>query len=699
MVAAVFISPIISASRDREKAIIEQDAKPVNATGVSLKTANGYEAIFNALLESRGYTEASLKKDQEVYAKQKADGNRQDGGGVMEYERAASDGAPSANGESDSTNTYGLFGSDDSAAMDTAALPSEEISRDFSDTNNQVEGVQEADIIKSDGKYIYAINSEKLNIIEANGANPKLVASVKQHSDKGEIYFEMALTKTRLIAFKEGRDKNCAAEKSKRSLSESDYNGSDRITGIDIFDITNPSNPKKLNSLTQSGSYNESRVIGDYLYLISNYNYVNIMAARKDKPETYVPAYTEDGALSIAAPEDIIMPPDRSGENYTIISGIDISGKGKFVSKKSALGSYPTVYASDKNIYLAVQDWKTREVKKSNYTIITEYDSTIFTRLSINKGDVKLEASSRVPGMLLNQFSMDEYNDVLRAVMTNSRYTYTDYRGVVGAFYDDIGGGGDDETTNSVYTLDMNLNILGSITGLAKDERIYSVRFTGGTAYFVTFRETDPLFSVDLSDPKNPKILGALKIPGFSDYLHPYDEGLLFGIGEERSSDGEDFKGIKLSMFDNSDPADVTEKSKLVLGEYDSTAVSENHKAILVNSEKSLIAFPANDEYVICNYGKTGFEVVKKIRLESGAYNRADEDYDYWNSQNAIRGMFIENYFYVISPRSVSVFDMNDDYKKVGGAVISRTALPVDRYEYESFCYDYGDSDIIYEVE
>ncbi|MDR1067692.1 MAG: beta-propeller domain-containing protein [Clostridiales Family XIII bacterium] len=629
-----FESPVPAGAPERH---ISANYETKRSDSAQMGTADGYDRIFSDILKINGYSETKLKAEQEQYRKDRAAyqddrsyrsiwDNMYNGGG---REEATISGA-----ESDGINS--------SVNSET----------DFSDTNNQTLGVQEADVIKSDGRYIYAINSEKLNIIEANGANPKLIASIKQPSGQdgqNETYFNMMLTETRLVAMKEMYDPRDG--------------GAGSMTGIDVFDITDPAKPVKLNSLTQSGSYYESRVIGDSLYLFSFYR-GDLMSIQRDVPASFIPLYTEAGTESLARPGDILMPEKQNSSDYMLISGIDISGEGTFVSKKSVFGAAVNIYVSERNIYLASQASVTQnEPGGEKYSIDTSFTETTFSRLALDGGKVSLEASCRVPGWVLDQFSMDEYDGVFRVVMTDERHVSIHYDEPVAA-PDDIEEGW--TKTNAVYTMDGDLNITGSITEIAEDEQVYSARFMGEYAYFVTFLQTDPLFSVDLRDPKNPRIAGALKIPGFSDYLHPYDDGMLFGIGEERSEDGSEFLGVKLSMFDISDPEQVTEQTKLVLKKYSSTPVRYNHKAILVNSDKSLIAFPADEKYVICSYGGGGFKIEKEIEI-------TDENpvvYDMWYGVRSVRGMFIGNYFYVVSAKTLTVYDMERGYREVGGVAL-----------------------------
>ena len=237
---------------------------------------------------------------------------------------------------------------------------------------------------------------------------------------------------------------------------------------------------------------------------------------------------------------------------------------------------------------------------------------------------------------------MDEYKDVFRVVTSVNSWQQRIYTDGVDTYeYDST-------NTNSLYTLDADLNILGKIENLAKDEYVQSVRFDGDIGYFVTFRQVDPLFAVDLSNPAAPRVLDALKIPGFSEYLHVFMDNLLLGIGYNADESTGRTQGVKLSMFDTSNKANVTQ---ITTASVDAswTIVGNNHKAILVDAEKNLIAFPADSSYFIYRYTTDkGFELAAKVSMTA--------DLSSWN----LRGLFIGNYFYVLGDSGVTVISLVD---------------------------------------
>jgi uncharacterized secreted protein with C-terminal beta-propeller domain len=205
----------------------------------------------------------------------------------------------------------------------------------------------------------------------------------------------------------------------------------------------------------------------------------------------------------------------------------------------------------------------------------------------LNSEDIKYVGKADVPGHIINQFSMDEYKDNFRIATTT-------------------GHAWDSETksTSGIYTLDANLKSLGKVDGIAPGEEIYSTRFVGDRAYMVTFKKVDPFFVIDLADATNPKILGKLKIPGFSDYLHPYDENHIIGFGKDATDAGEDetlmrdldfawYQGIKIAMFDVTDVSNPVEMFKTSIGDRGtSSPLLYDHKALLFDKAKGLMAFP-----------------------------------------------------------------------------------------------------------
>jgi len=478
---------------------------------------------------------------------------------------------------------------------------------DYSETNNQVEGVDEADIVKTNGKYIYSLSAknELLRIIKA-GEKPEQVATIKI-KDADYYNQNMYLKDDRLVIFGDTYT----------------YITSKADSIATIYDVSNPENPKKLTECVQNGFYSDSRLIGNKLYMISNYD-VNANLVSFLSPKSYVPAI-ECKDYSGAVPADsVYISDDCNRLIYTVISAYDIT-EGTLCSTQSILGGTYTVYCSTENIITA------------GYT---NGDETKITRYSIADGIITLKAEGTLKGSLLNQFSIDEHNGYFRFVTT--------HYGMVEVRDDNDTVSMRNEQVNGVYIYDGELKVVGKIENLAPDERVYSVRFMGDIAYFVTFRQVDPLFSADLSDPVNPKIIGKLKIPGFSSYLHPYGDGKLLGIGMDADEQTGRTEAVKLSMFDISDPSNVTESAKKSLDIYYSEAL-DNHKAVLIDAKRNIIGFSGYVDYGMKYY---------IYALEKGEFTEKAVITVKDINAHSVRGIYIGDKFYIIEDEAISVYDL-----------------------------------------
>lgn len=571
-----------------------------------------------------------------------------------------------------------------------------DVTSDFSDTNLQVAGVQEADIIKTDGKYIYALSAEYLYIVKADKGTLTLVSKtllLSEEENGKASFFEMYVSGDKLIALKqtnqymlydnlllgEGSGDIVAPDKTGSGTEPGSSGGSTEpnpgtepstnpgtdpstdpgtnpdpgltpepvpidimpvfptdsgnVTAV-IFDISDKSNPTKISQLGQKGGYVSSRMVDNYLYLITNY-YVYPAVMEKQDVSSYIPTTAKEGEEEQPVkPEDIYIAPNPETSSYVTISGIDVNNSGDFVSTKAILGSASNVYASLENLYI------------TNYDGVTEdgyfKDKTAIIKFGIASGHVKQLATGSVYGTIINQFSMDEYNGYFRIATTQSQYKAFSDGDTTGISTDDGG------TSNALFILDSNLKRVGQVENLAKGEQIYSVRFDGETGYVVTFKQTDPLFAIDLSKPSDPKVLSALKIPGFSEYMQPFGEGLLFGLGKDITEDGV-MTGLKLSMFDVTDKTDVTELNKTILtGNYTWSEAAYNHKSILVSPERQLIGFASYDSYFVYHYDKDkGFTLLKQLKLPNVGY--------YYST---MRGLYIDNVLYIFTGNQLISMDM-----------------------------------------
>jgi len=351
-----------------------------------------------------------------------------------------------------------------------------------------------------------------------------------------------------------------------------------------VYDVSDRKNPKKANNAEIEGNYVNSRMIGDYVY--------PVVQESVQYPNIELPVIGQNNETEEIQATDIeyIEYPDYSYA-YTHVAALNV--KQDYAELKDQvylLGSSVTIYASEKNLYLTHQIRGDVMEKGFNENGFAASEKTAVHKISLNRDEVEYKGRGEVPGHILNQFSMDEYDGYFRIATTVGQVSRS--------------GTG---TTNNVYVLDANLQVVGKLENLAPGEKIYSARFMGDKGYLVTFKKVDPLFVIDLSNPANPKVLGELKIPGYSDYLQPYDENHIIGIGKDAidatsveggGAQGGNFawyQGVKVALFDVSDVSNPKEIGNIVIGDRgtDSEALRD-HKAVLFSKEKNLLVLPIN---------------------------------------------------------------------------------------------------------
>ena len=500
----------------------------------------------------------------------------------------------------------------DTAAASGAATGAETAAVDgsYSQTNVRQAGVDEGDIAKTDGIYLYVRedNGRTIDIVDVkDGLKKYSEITLGEGYTIQEFYVTAEQKKVVVVCQKECTDKN-----SKKRVDADTWNQSK--TAAVTYNIENIQKPEKEGEVTQSGTYNSSRMADGYLYLFSEY-YTNGNIV-KDKPVTYIPLINEKEMSQ----SSICLPPVDCGTMYEVISSINITKPDETADNKAILSQGGQMYVSGKNIYYYESEWQ-----QNNQTVTT------LRKISYNKGKLKAVAQGKVKGYLNDTFSLDEYKGNLRLFTTN-----------------------DDE--NMVTILDKKLDKISSIENLAKGESIYSARFLGAAGYFVTYEQVDPLFSVDLSDPKKPKILGKLKIPGFSEYLHFYGEDQLLGIGMSTDEKSGMSEGVKVTMFDISDRADVKEEATLVLDDLYGTNVAYDYKSVLADEKINRIGFSGysqnGETYCLLTYNDKDkkFETILKEEVNG-------------NTSQGIRGIYIQDTIYVVSGNIIEAYDMNSGEK------------------------------------
>ena len=608
----------------------------------------------------------------------------------------------------------------EASTLGTPAAKSSTTAADYSQTNVQVKGVDEADIVKNDNKYIYTLTGNKLVIIDAYPAEDAI--SLSETEIKGTPR-NMFINDDRLVVFTLTNDQAPV-------FAEYDFVPRPRYTSKThalIYDISDRANPTQIKDYNLNGNYYESRMIGNYIYFIvnenvyyynnvidmpviresseklispeiyyfdnpeNNYNFNTIasfniksddsisaktfmmgysnnlyvsrnniyITYQKNLPYTYYKEHNEDRFYKIVVP---LLPSDIQNKIYTLRNNIGLTSYEKWDRISSILEDmYNTMEEKEK---LTLIEKIENAITDNEAKLEAERRKTVIHKIKIDDGYIDYDTKGEVHGYLLNQFSMDEHAGYFRVATTTYIYNRRD-----------------NTMYNNVYILDENLEQVGKIEDIAPEERIYSTRFIGDRLYMVTFKRVDPLFVIDLSTPENPTILGELKIPGYSDYLHPYDENHIIGIGKETESNqwgGISTKGVKLALFDVSDVANPTQIDTYEIGQSgtDSEALNE-HKAFLFNKEKNILVIPVREmkaryfdskrgyyrnkiwqgAYVFSLTPEDGFEVKGTI-----THNENEEDTGYYyGSPSAVRrSLYMDNTLYTISAKKIKMNNLNN---------------------------------------
>ncbi|MBR9676019.1 hypothetical protein GOV05_03355 [Candidatus Woesearchaeota archaeon] len=627
----------------------------------------------------------------------------------------------------------------ESMAMDGAVAesiqnaPSAGGAEDYSQTNVQVKGVDEADFIKNDDKYIYILADNKLVIIDAFAQE---ILSETEFDVEGDDYYgsgavQLFLYQDKLLVFYETNEKSYFFQKYD-IMPRQTYKPK---TNAYLYDISDREKPVLEEEFELPGRYFQSRMISGVVYVVS----------QEGVHDGYgvVEPIIYQGDL-VVRPKIFYFDNPESSYQYNTVTSIDIDSEEVVDSKSFMLGYSNTLMVSQDNIYISYQKqsrWRSwmrydtgydkgrfydvilplleGDLKSDIQSVIgkgldedeewaeisdvlntffrlaeknddvqeeyedmfediqealEEYDTkkvleerkTIIQKISISDGVIEHAAQGEVYGSLLNQFSLDEYDGNLRVATTVSVWTNkrTQY--------------------NNVYVLDSEMEVIGELEKIAEDERIFSTRFMGDKLFMVTFRQTDPFFVIDLSNPEKPEVLGELKLPGFSDYLHPYDENHIIGIGKETEENkwgGVNVQGVKIALFDVSDYENPKLVDSVEIGDRgSSSAVLDDHKAFLFSKDRNLLVLPVTvvtdretiSEYLNSNsiwYGayvykidEDGFEELGRIKHDSTKSNY----YPWWSESTVRRSLYLDDNLYTVSSKLIKVNDLGNDLEDLG---------------------------------
>jgi len=480
-------------------------------------------------------------------------------------------------------NSFGIRTPAPAPQGPAGAVTSTSESLGYSTTNVQVAGVDEADIVKTDGQYIYTLNE---NYTAEPTTTVYIVRANSPASVVGEINFDISTSCAGMFLSQNGNKLAVLGSKYSNNVYlpqpiggtiglTYDYYANSVKTFIYTYDVTDKANPALTRNLTLSGSYFNSRMINNYVYtVVSQPAYLN--------NDTVILPQLCSGAESKEIPPTDIYYTDMQDNSfsYTTFAGVNIMDDSEAHTDMTIMmGGTSNMYVSSSNMYVTFPD-KTGE-------------GTEIYRVAINNADLTFAAQGVVPGYVLNQYSMDEYNGNFRIATTVSTGSWMNR-----------------DQHNNLYVLNMDLGVVGKIENLAQDERIYSARFVGDKAYLVTFKQTDPFFVLDLTNPTSPKVAGELKIPGYSSYLHPYNENYIIGIGKENNT-------VKLSLFDVTYMNNPTEIAKTIIGQdadYSDSIALYEPKAFMFDPQKQLLVIPVS----ITNYGHYPESAVPDSKTRDG---------------------------------------------------------------------------------
>lgn len=575
----------------------------------------------------------------------------------------------------DSINST-TYGSESDSSSNLPILNNEKSSsKEYSTTNIQVENVDEADITKTDGDYIYSISENQ--VIITNVQNPEQPKIETKIQSRDNAYPEdLMLYNNKLVVIS-----------TKYNSRGSDGND----TVVEIYNIENKENAKLEKSYKLLESYYTSRCIGSKLYVIASGN----LRKEDNKIVTY---YHENYSKKEIKLSDIKYLKDIKNKKQTLISMVDLDDISKDVNVSSYLIDISNAYVSQKSLYLLNDRYnysnnsEKKEMIKKMFGLkgilgLIDYESNnsdysgsvtdIYKFNFKEDGTIEYNCKNNIEGKTINQYSLDEYQGNLRIATYNNK-------------------------GSQVVVFNDKLKILGKTDYLAKGEKMYSTRFIGSKAYLVTYKTIDPLFVIDLSDSSSPKVLGKLKIPGYSTYLHPYDETHIIGIGMETEekinrnlsgkvvSTSSKIVGMKMALFDVSDVENPVQVSNTIIGNKNTTSsILTNPKALLFSKEKELIAIPVNnysEDFEVTNNSNTyesaisayknssksyigeGYAVFK-INLKDGfvkkgiiTHEKQKKNLKNYYSYNSklLRGMYIENNLYTVSEDMLKVNSIYD---------------------------------------
>ena len=606
---------------------------------------------------------------------------------------------------------------------------------DYSGTNIQVKNVDEPDYIKNDAKYVYIVHENTLSIIDAYPAETsQLILKVALDIESQHIQ-NMFLNGDKLVIFYNHH----IVEDFIPRYDFIPYQTFSPATNVMIIDVADKTDPQVLHNYYLDGYFRDARMIGNYTYFVTNkhvdyqtpqfpeifkdsvkiatsepfyfdnnehysefttitaidifgnitasktfllgytgtfyvsqdnfyltYRDNSLLGERKDVMQDrffdvilpLLPQYLQDDILSIhIAPVSSNTTDNKNNNGNTTSAAINYNLKWQKISQIMQ-DAYVQMDPDDKKVL-----FDTIYDALDEYDVMINSDKTIIHKLSIDSGQIDYVAAGSVSGTLLNQFSMDQDGDRLR-VATTTQY-YTPGSGLVRA--------------NSVYILDYSMNVIGGVDEIAPDESIFSSRFIGDRLYLVTFRQVDPFFVIDLSGDV-PKVLGELKIPGFSNYLHPFDDDHIIGVGRDTKLDeyGRVAQlGVKIALFNVTDVHNPTLADQVVIGDNldtDSDALYD-HKAFFFDKSRNVMIIPISTFTTLYQgYGTLGEFYVFDVDAMMGFDTRGVVEHD--TSENyyyGARTFYIDDVLYTVFGNNIMMNNF-DDLEEINSIEFAKTS-------------------------
>jgi len=576
------------------------------------------------------------------------------------------------------------YGQSKALQAEAMALSADSQLNDFSGTNVQEAGVDESDTVKTDGNFLYIAATKKIVIVKAIPPDEmSVVNTIAVDGWVDEIYlFNHFLAVLFLPSGNSGNPWYATMPVGGTAIGMPYWNPVNIQTGLLLVDVSNPSDPQIIKTIKTDGRMVSSRLTDGKLHIIQQFlpdlpplqltydgteqNRLHVIQANRQALDSltlddFLPSYTltdsqgsqiESGRL--VSSWNFYRPTEPGGGSIVTVTTFNLNEPDQIRQSVGIVADAHIIYASTQSLYVCATLWGETVSSGNNYTARTQ---TAVHKLDISGVTVTSAGSGHIPGKILNQFSLGEYEGILRVATTTGTESWW---------------GGNGEQSTNVYclqTIDNQLKIIGSLEGLAPGEFLYSARFIGPRGFLVTFVKVDPLFTIDLSDPSDPKLAGELKVPGYSDYIHPLGEKYLLTIGKDTMEQFGTawYQGIQLSIFDVSDFSDPKLLHKELIGDRgtDSEALY-HHKAFTFWDENGLLAIPIDlyehsqePEYA-SKYGSYTF---------SGLYvykATASMGFEYLgriatsNSYDWTRGVFINNSIYAVKPEAVASANIDD---------------------------------------